>query len=81
MLQIERTGRHVFEEGTNINYDVIGTDFVIQSRKRHIPHADRPGTWDHTTYWLVDPFKAWEKEFATLKDAKEFAEKLIGGGE
>ena len=49
------------------------------SRRRHIPHSGRAGTWDHTTYFLVDLEKRAAREFYSLADAKEFAEKIQGG--
>lgn len=83
----EKVERIENEEGTTIRYQLPGTVYAIESRKRHIPHASREGTWDHTTYvvmkklgekvtpWMfVREFKD-VKTFHTLIDAKEWAEK------
>ena len=57
-----KTGRTVGLEGTTIIYtDLRETGLTIESRKRHIPHANGSGTWDHTTYWV-------------LRDGEELAE-------
>ena len=61
-------------DGTTITYKAEGTPFIIQSRKRHIPHANGSGTWDHTTYVVM----ANGYEIATkqrLADAKAIAER------
>ena len=48
----------------------------MQSRKRHIPHANGGGTWDHTSYWvLCDGVELKEK--MRLMDAKEWAEDWV----
>lgn len=65
--------KRVSKEGTTITY-TGDYGLTIESRKRHIPHANRSGTWDHTSYWLLKDGKE-VKEFFSLKDAKEFAEK------
>lgn len=57
-----KTGRTVGPEGTTIIYtDLRETGLTIESRKRHIPHANGSGTWDHTSYWV-------------LRDGEELAE-------
>ena len=57
-----KTGRTVGPEGTTITYtDLRETGLTIESRKRHIPHANGSGTWDHTSYWV-------------LRDGEELAE-------
>ncbi len=51
-------------------------DVRVESRKRPIPHSNRSGTWDLTTYFVVrDGADVIEKH--TLADAKEAAEELI----
>lgn len=71
----KKTGKTVNEEGTTIRYELPGTVLAIESRKRHIPHANRIGTWDHTTYMvIVDGEDA--KKMYSLRDAKEYAEAL-----
>lgn len=68
-----KTGKVVNTDGTTITYSALGTPFGIQSRKRHIPHANRSGTWDHTTY--VVTCRGFDvKTFYALKDAKEWVE-------
>lgn len=72
MIEWKKTGKTVSDEGTTISYS-SGTAYTIESRKRHIPHANGIGTWDHTTYFVMKD-GAEVKEFYRLKDAKEFAE-------
>lgn len=74
----EKVSKSVREDGTTITYQCKGNPWlIIQSRKRHIPHANRSGTWDHTTYFvLINGVE--EKEFWALKDAKEYCNKLYG---
>ncbi len=78
MIKWIRTGKTVNEEGTTIVYTNSKIDLVIESRKRHVPHASRSGFWDHTTYYVIHPNRT-EREFYSLTDAKEFAEKIAGG--
>ncbi len=62
-------------DGKTIVYQADGTEMKIKSRRRQIPHANGVGTWEHTSYFIV----AGGKELAekqSLKDAKEYAEKL-----
>ena len=72
----KRTGRTVSKDGTTTIYHAAGTSFTIESRKRHIPHANGVGTWDHTTYWVKKDDKDVIEKYS-LTDAKEYAEKLI----
>lgn len=72
-----KTERRVSLRGTDNVYEVPGTGFAIESRKRHIPHANgRPGTWDHTTYWVLKDGKELIEKYS-LADAKEYAEAKI----
>lgn len=74
-----RVGKSVNRDGTTITYQYKGNPWlIIQSRKRHIPHAGgRPGTWDHTTYFvLINGVE--EKECYSLRDAKEYCNELYG---
>ena len=64
-------------EGTTITYRGKGTRFTIESRKRHIPHANGDGTWDHTTYFVLEDGREL-KEYWSLRDAKEAAEVMNG---
>lgn len=70
-----KTGKRVSQEGTTITYSGIDTDITIESRKRHIPHANRAGTWDHTSYFVL---KSGQEivEKQSLTDAKRYAEKM-----
>ena len=73
----KRTGRIVSKEGTTTIYHAAGKGFEIESRKRHIPHANgRPGTWDHTTYWVKKDGKDVIEKYS-LAGAKEYAEKMM----
>ena len=74
----KRTGRTVSLEGTTVIYTAAGTDYTIESRKRHIPHANGEGTWDHTTYWVLKDGKEIIERYS-LADAKEYAEAAIAG--
>ncbi len=74
----KRTGRKIFAKGTDTIYRAIGTDIEIESRKRHIKHANGIETWDHTTYWVLKDGKEIIERYS-LKEAKEYAETLMGG--
>lgn len=69
-VKIKRT---VEPEGTTVTYsDLRETGLTIESRKRHIPHANRSGTWDHKSYWVLrDGEELVEKR--SLTSAKEWA--------
>lgn len=74
-VKVEKT---VNREGTTITYQAENDRWlIIQSRKRHIPHANGSGTWDHTTYWVMENGNEL-KECYSLADAKEYAEKMYG---
>ena len=82
-MKWERTGKTVGREGTTIEYRPIGANniaiacrFSIESRKRHVPHANGSGTWDHTTYWVLIDGKDIRERYS-LSDAKQSAEDLI----
>lgn len=51
---------------------------LVESRLRHIPHSNRGGTWDHTSYFVLMDGKEVAEKW-TLKSAKEYAERLIAG--
>lgn len=75
-----RVGKTISAKGTDITYQAgrggEPLPLYIESRRRHIPHADDVGTWDHTTYFVIkDGEELAEKQ--TLRDAKEYAERLI----
>jgi hypothetical protein len=72
----KKTGRQVTGEGTTIIYSLSGTDITVESRKRHIPHASRPGTWDHTSYFVVKAGVEVAERYS-LADAKEYAVGLV----
>ena len=72
----EKTGKRVGSEGTTITYFFPGTGITIESRKRHIPHANRSGTWDHTSYFVLKDGKEISEKYS-LKDAKEYAENEV----
>lgn len=76
MIKWTKSGRRVGPEGTTTIYSGEGTSLTIESRKRHIPHNGRDGTWDHTTYWVLDDGSE-VKERYTLADAKEYAEQYL----
>lgn len=77
-----RTGKKVTPEGSTITYEQVDHPigqseyyWFIESRKRHIPHSGRSGTWDHTTYAVLMPGGFLINEFQSLKNAKEFVER------
>ena len=76
MIRWERESKRISSSGTTITYAGRGTGLTIESRKRHIPHANGIGTWDHTTYFVLQDGKEVKEKYS-LKDAKEFAENLI----
>ena len=79
MMKWVNMGKTINEEGTTITYEAENHPFTIESRKRHIPHANRSGTWDHTTYVVL--FLGEEvAEKNSLRDAKEYAEKMLQEG-
>lgn len=67
-----KISRTVNTEGTTITYIALGTGYTIESRKRHIPHANGSGTWDHTTYFVLLYDKELKERYS-LADAKEYA--------
>lgn len=73
MIVWVKTGRTVTSEGTTITYSGIDTNLTIESRKRHIKHANRAGTWDNTTYFVLKN-GVEIKERWSLKEAKDYAE-------
>lgn len=75
MIEWIKTGKVVNEEGTTITYKGKGTDVTIESRKRHIPHANGIGTWDYTSYFVLKNGKEMI-EMHSLRDAKEYAEEI-----
>lgn len=73
-----KMGTEVTEAGRTTTYWAEDAPYTIESRKRHIPHANgNPGTWDYTSYFVL--FKGHElAEKHSLRDAKEYAEQLKG---
>lgn len=77
MMKWVNMGKTINEEGTTITYEAADYPITIESRKRHIPHAGgRSGTWDHTSYFVL--YLGEEVvEKNSLRDAKEYAEKML----
>lgn len=74
-MKWKKMGKTVNAEGTTITYWADTMPVTIESRKRHIPHANGVGTWDHTSYFVI--WKGHDvKEFMSLTDAKEYAKEL-----
>ena len=75
----KKVGKRMSAEGTDITYrpTAHGEDLplCIESRKRHIPHANGVGTWDHTSYFVIQNGKELVEKMS-LRDAKEYAEGL-----
>lgn len=82
MIEWKKAEKTVNDKGTTITYVPKNVDafLTIESRKRHIPHANGIGTWDHTTYYLLD-CGAEVKEFYSLENAKRYAEGYYKEGE
>lgn len=79
MIRWEKSSKHVKGDGTTvIIYKGCETDLCIMSVKQQIPHANRPGSWAHTTFEL---YKNGEKiaDAHSLTRAKEIAEEELNG--
>lgn len=71
-----KEGRTASSDGsTTVTYRGEGTGITIESRKRPIPHANGRGSWDYTSYFVLRDGKEL-KECHTLRDAKEYAERM-----
>lgn len=78
MIKWTKMGKEVSTEGTTITYEANNLPLTIESRKRHIPHANgKPGTWDYTSYFVIYCGEEVAEKH-TLKDAKEYAEEHYG---
>lgn len=76
-LDWEKVEKSVNDLGTTITYQAKGTQLVVQSRKRKVPHTNRPGFWWHTSYFVL--YNGNEmKEKQTLAEAKAYGETLVG---
>lgn len=74
----QRGGTTTSAEGKTVLYWLPGTEFEIESRTRHIPHANKIGTWDYTTYVVTRRKNGQSEDLKVLHrliDAKEWAEK------
>lgn len=77
MIKWVKMGTTVNSEGRTTTYEAENTSLTIESRMRHIPHANGVGTWDHTSYFVLkDGQELVEKQ--SLKDAKKYAEEHYG---
>lgn len=77
-MRWNKTGRTVYATGESTTFYASDNGlFRIESRKRAIPHSNKPGTWMHTYYYLINNQTGEEKEFHALKDAKESAEVFV----
>lgn len=75
MSEWKKIKKTVNAEGTTITYS-NGGPYTIESRLRHIAHANgRPGTWDCTTYAVIDP-DGTEAVAWRLKNAMALVEQL-----
>ncbi len=69
--------REKYEDGSAmVRYEAEGCAYAIESRRRPIRHANGIGSWLYTSYWLIST-DGTEKEFHSLQDAKEAAEKRM----
>ncbi len=79
----QRIDRSENDEGTTITYAIDGSVYaskfiLVQSRKRHILHANATGpddTWDSTSYFVIRNGQD-VKQFWRLSEAKEYAEEI-----
>ena len=70
----KKWGRIVRADGSvTVIYHSDTDGLKIESRRRPIPHANGVGYWMYTSYYLIQPDGS-EKEYHSLKDAKEAAE-------
>ena len=75
-----KLGKTVTSEGTTNTYGYGHTDFTVESRKRHIPHANgHPGTWDHTSYFILENGRILSEK-GTLKAAQLEVENIYKNG-
>jgi hypothetical protein len=72
-----KMGTTVNQEVRATTYEAEGAPVTIESRKRQIPHASRPGTWEYTSYFVLHGGEE-VAELHSLKDAKEYAEEHYG---
>lgn len=72
----KKTGKRIGPDGTTISYELPGCPMRIESRKRHIPHANRSGTWEHTSYFVLRGEEVIAEK-QTLADAKILAERYM----
>ena len=79
-MKWKRLERKVRPEGTDVIYGLEDSDITVESRKRHVPHANGEGTWDYTSYHVVVNGKDLTTRYS-LKDAKALAELLYKGEE
>jgi hypothetical protein len=70
-----KAGVTIGPEGRTITYRAPDTGVRIESRKVEVPHANRVGTWKHTSYWVIWPDGS-ETQFWRLADAKAAAENI-----
>ena len=72
----KKAGKKISNKGTDITYQATQNgkdmDLYIESRKRHIPHANRSGTWEHTSYFVLRDGKELTEKMS-LRAAKEYA--------
>ncbi len=71
----KKESRTVSKDGTIIGYRYGDTDYCVESRKKHIPHANGSGYWDHTSYFVIVGKEEFSEHF-TLSQAKATAERL-----
>lgn len=72
-MKWSKNGTVIKSNGEKIIFYNSDTGLKIESRRRPIPHANGVGSWLYTSYFLIQP-DGTEKEYHSLKDAKEAAE-------
>ena len=75
IMKWNKTGMVIRANGDKTIFYHSDTGLKIESRRRNIPHANRGGSWMHTSYFLILP-DGTEKEYWRLQDAKDAAEEV-----
>lgn len=74
MIKWTKVDKNVNADGeVTITYKGEGTPLLLQSRKQNIPHANRPGFWQATTYTVMRDGENLTTR-RTRRDAEAWAE-------
>ncbi len=78
-MKWEKVEEMINREGKTITYKCGDPDVWVESRRRHIPHANGVGTWDHTTYAVLYKGKM-VADLQRMSLAKSYAEQISERG-